>query len=89
MSRRAVSAGTGAALPARRVSTDELKDAAAQLRGADYLHMRFDGFIEADRLGRGEADVIVTDGFSGNIALKSLEGTARFVTDLLRNAFSS
>lgn len=69
--------------------TDELKDAAAQLRGADYLHMRFDGFIEADRLGRGEADVIVTDGFSGNIALKTIEGTARFVTDLLRRAFTS
>ena len=69
--------------------TDELKEAAAQLRGADYLHMRFDGFIEADRLGRGEADVIVTDGFSGNIALKTIEGTARFVTDLLRQAFTS
>ncbi|MEL6875463.1 MAG: phosphate acyltransferase, partial [Pseudomonadota bacterium] len=34
-------------------------------------------------------DVIVTDGFSGNIALKSLEGTARFVTDLLRRSFLS
>ena len=69
--------------------TDELKDAAAQLRSADYLRMNFDGFIEADRLGRGEADVIVTDGFSGNIALKTIEGTARFVTDLLRRAFTS
>ena len=69
--------------------TGELKDAAAQLRAADYLRMRFDGFIEADRLGRGEADVIVTDGFSGNIALKTIEGTARFVTDLLRRAFTS
>jgi glycerol-3-phosphate acyltransferase PlsX len=68
--------------------TDELKAAAAQLRAASYLHMRFDGFIEADRLGRGEADVIVTDGFSGNIALKTIEGTARFVTDLLRQAFT-
>jgi glycerol-3-phosphate acyltransferase PlsX len=51
--------------------------------------MRFDGFIEGDRLGRGDADVIVTDGFSGNIALKTIEGTARFVTDLLRRAFTS
>ena len=51
--------------------------------------MAFDGFIESDRLGRGEADVIVTDGFSGNIALKTVEGTARFVTDLLRRAFTS
>ncbi|WP_156681339.1 phosphate acyltransferase PlsX [Sphingomonas profundi] len=69
--------------------TDQLKDAAAQLRAADYLPIKFDGFIEADRLGRGEADVIVTDGFSGNIALKTMEGTARFVTDLLRRAFTS
>jgi glycerol-3-phosphate acyltransferase PlsX len=69
--------------------TDELKEAAAILRGATHLHMRFDGFIEGDKLSRGTVDVIVTDGFSGNIALKSLEGTARFVTDLLRRAFTS
>ena len=36
-----------------------------------------------------EADVIVTDGFSGNIALKTIEGTARFITDLLKRAFTS
>jgi glycerol-3-phosphate acyltransferase PlsX len=69
--------------------TDELKEAAAILREADYLGMRFDGFIESDKMSRGDVDVIVSDGFSGNIALKSIEGTARFVTDLLRRAFSS
>lgn len=69
--------------------TDALRDAAALLRETSDLPMRFDGFIEADRLGRGEADVIVSDGFSGNIALKSVEGTARFITDLLGRAFSS
>jgi glycerol-3-phosphate acyltransferase PlsX len=69
--------------------TDELKEAAAILREADYLGMRFDGFIEGDKISRGDVDVVVTDGFSGNIALKSLEGTARFVTDLLRRAFTS
>ncbi|QHL89851.1 phosphate acyltransferase PlsX [Sphingomonas changnyeongensis] len=69
--------------------TDEVRDAAALLRGATDLPLRFDGFIEADRLGRGEADVIVSDGFTGNIALKSVEGTARFITDLLRRAFTS
>jgi phosphate acyltransferase len=69
--------------------TDELKKAAAILRGADYLGMRFDGFIEGDKISRGEADVVVSDGFSGNIALKTAEGTARFVTDLLRRAFTS
>jgi phosphate acyltransferase len=69
--------------------TDELKDAAALLREADYLAFRFDGFTEGDQLSRGEVDVVVTDGFSGNIALKTAEGTARFVTDLLRRAFTS
>ena len=51
--------------------------------------MRFDGFTEGDQLSRGNVDVVVTDGFSGNIALKTAEGTARFVTDLLRRAFNS
>ncbi len=69
--------------------TDELKEAAAQLREADYLPLRFDGFTEGDKLSRGDIDVVVTDGFSGNIALKTAEGTARFVTDLLRRAFTS
>jgi len=69
--------------------TDELKEAASLLREADYLPMRFDGFTEGDQLSRGNVDVVVTDGFSGNIALKTAEGTARFVTDLLRRAFKS
>ena len=69
--------------------TDELKEAAALLREADYLTFRFDGFTEGDQLSRGGVDVVVTDGFSGNIALKTAEGTARFVTDLLRRAFKS
>ena len=69
--------------------TDELKAAAAILRDSPHLHLRFDGFVEGDKLSRGDVDVIVTDGFSGNIALKSLEGTARFVTDLLKRAFTS
>src|SRR5436190_610996 len=69
--------------------TDELKEAAALLRDADYLPLRFEGFTEGDRLSRGDLDVVVTDGFSGNIALKTAEGTARFVTDLLRRAFKS
>jgi glycerol-3-phosphate acyltransferase PlsX len=69
--------------------TGELKEAAALLREADYLPFRFDGFTEGDQLSRGHVDVVVTDGFSGNIALKTAEGTARFVTDLLRRAFKS
>ena len=70
--------------------TGDLQAAAAQLRAAaSDLAMAFDGFVEADKLGRGDVDVIVTDGFSGNIALKAVEGTARFVADLLRRAFTS
>jgi glycerol-3-phosphate acyltransferase PlsX len=69
--------------------TGELKEAASLLREADYLPFRFEGFTEGDRLSRGDVDVVVTDGFSGNIALKTAEGTARFVTDLLRRAFTS
>src|SRR3546814_6481959 len=66
--------------------TDTIRDAAAVLRDADHLPLDFTGFIEGDRLSRGEVDVIVCDGFSGNIALKTAEGTARFVADLLRRA---
>jgi glycerol-3-phosphate acyltransferase PlsX len=69
--------------------TDQLQVAAAQLRAATGLAMSFDGYIEADKINRGEVDVVVSDGFSGNIALKAIEGAARFVTDLLRNAFTS
>ncbi len=70
--------------------TEGLRDAAAQLKAAaDELSISFDGFVEGDKMLRGEVDVVVTDGFSGNIALKAVEGTARFVTDLLRRAFAS
>ena len=68
---------------------DRLRDAAAELQAATGLDMKFDGYVESDKINRGEVDVVVTDGFSGNIALKAIEGTARFVTDLLRNAFTS
>ena len=69
--------------------TESLRDAAAALQGATGLDLQFDGFVESDKINRGQVDVVVTDGFSGNIALKAIEGTARFVTDLLRNAFTS
>jgi glycerol-3-phosphate acyltransferase PlsX len=49
--------------------TDELKEAAGLLREADYLPMRFSGFTEGDQLSRGNFEVVVTDGFSGAIAL--------------------
>jgi phosphate acyltransferase len=74
--------------------TEELRDAAAMLTAAcsrpdGGLALVFDGFVESDKINRGETHVVVTDGFSGNIALKAIEGSARFVTDLLRQAFTS
>ena len=74
--------------------TEELRDAAAMLTAASTradskLALKFDGFVESDKINRGETHVVVTDGFSGNIALKAIEGSARFVTDLLRQAFTS
>ena len=68
--------------------TDEIRDAAALLRGVD-LPMVFEGFVEGDKIGQGNVDVIVADGFSGNIALKTAEGTGKLVTGLLANAFKS
>ncbi len=69
--------------------TEEIRDAAAVLRSANHLHLDFAGFIEGDKISRGLTDVVVCDGFSGNISLKTMEGTARFVTDLLKRAFTS
>lgn len=69
--------------------TGEIRDAAAALKAATDLPMVFTGFVEGDRLARGDVDVIVCDGFAGNIALKTAEGTARFVADLLKRAFAS
>ena len=69
--------------------TEDIQAAADQLRAAKGLAMNFEGYVEADKINRGECDVVVCDGFSGNIALKAIEGAARFVTDLLKRAFSS
>jgi glycerol-3-phosphate acyltransferase PlsX len=69
--------------------TDVIRTAANTLRASTHLPLAFSGFIEGDRISHGDVDVVVCDGFSGNIALKTAEGTARFVTDLLRRAFAS
>ena len=69
--------------------TEAERDAAQFLRNATALAIEFGGFTEGDKINRGDVDVVVTDGFSGNVGLKAIEGTARFVTDLLRNAFTS
>jgi glycerol-3-phosphate acyltransferase PlsX len=69
--------------------TEELQEAAQRLRAATGLALSFEGFVEADKINRGHIEVVVSDGFSGNIALKAIEGAARFVTDLLKDAFRS
>jgi glycerol-3-phosphate acyltransferase PlsX len=53
------------------------------------LPIDYHGFVEGDDIAKGTVDVVVTDGFSGNIALKTAEGMARFVRSLLRDAFTS
>lgn len=61
---------------------------AAELLAADS-GLRFVGYIEGNRLFRGEADVVVTDGFTGNVALKSMEGAAWMAGQLLRRWFDN
>jgi glycerol-3-phosphate acyltransferase PlsX len=63
--------------------------AAAALLQTINLPLRFEGFIEGDDIANGTVDVIVTDGFTGNIALKTAEGTARLLREFVRQAFKS
>ncbi len=67
--------------------TESVKLAAQMLRESS-LPIIFHGFVEGDDLGKGTVDVVVTDGFTGNIALKTAEGTARQVGEYLRQAIS-
>ena len=67
---------------------DSVKQAAAFLRNSP-LDIDFYGFVEGDDIGKGTVDVIVTDGFTGNIALKTIEGTAQLLTHLLKGALTS
>ena len=67
--------------------TEQVKDAAQMLRDAQ-LPMHFHGFVEGDDISKGTVDVVVTDGYTGNIALKTAEGTARLVMEYLRAAIS-
>ncbi len=67
---------------------DELRAAASILRER-RIPGKFKGFIEGDDITAGTVDVVVTDGFSGNIALKTAEGTARLMAHFLRQSFAS
>ena len=66
---------------------EEIKKAHSALRDAD-LPVDYKGFVEGDAIGRGIVDVVVTEGFSGNIALKTAEGTAKQVGVYLKEAMS-
>ncbi|QDO98794.1 phosphate acyltransferase PlsX [Ferrovibrio terrae] len=66
---------------------DEVKAAAEMLRAVNNPPFEFIGFVEGNDIGGGSVDVIVTDGFTGNIALKTVEGTAKLMSSLLRSAF--
>lgn len=66
--------------------TDAVKEAAEKL---SQSHLNFIKFIEGSGIGQGEADVVVTDGFTGNVALKTAEGTAIQIATYLRQAMGS
>ncbi len=66
---------------------DAVKGAAEILRAATKrLPMAFHGFVEGNDIAEGTVDVVVTDGFTGNIALKTAEGTAKLVGQFLRRS---
>ncbi|UDF02407.1 phosphate acyltransferase PlsX [Asticcacaulis sp. AND118] len=67
---------------------EEVREAHRILReGVDGIN--YHGFVEGDDIGKGTVDVVVTDGFTGNIALKTAEGTAKFVKNLFKGALTS
>jgi glycerol-3-phosphate acyltransferase PlsX len=65
---------------------DEVRQAAAWLKHAGSP-VNFHGFVEGNDIGSGVVDVIATDGFTGNVALKAIEGTAKLYTGFVRDAF--
>ncbi|MFZ2018253.1 MAG: phosphate acyltransferase PlsX [Methyloceanibacter sp.] len=64
---------------------DQIREAASVLKEAP-LPIRYHGFVEGDDVGQGVVDVVVTDGYTGNIALKTAEGTAKQIGQYLRAA---
>ena len=64
---------------------EEIREAGEILRAMNLPQLDYLGFVEGDGIGKGLADVIVTEGFSGNIALKATEGAARQIAGLLRD----
>ena len=67
---------------------DAVKGVAALIKES-ILADSFHGYVEGDDIAKGTVDVVVTDGFCGNIVLKSIEGTAKMVSGILKEGFSS
>ena len=65
---------------------DEVKTASRMLRETGLPNLDYRGFVEGDDIGKGTVDVVVTEGFTGNIALKTAEGTAKQMAQYLREA---
>ena len=68
---------------------EEVKAAGRTLRETTWPHLHYHGFVEGDDLGKGTVDVFVTEGFTGNIALKTAEGTAKQIASYIRDAMSA
>ena len=68
---------------------EEVREANRMLRELGSLDLDYRGFVEGDDIAKGTVDVVVTDGFTGNVALKTAEGLARYFRTTLRNAFTS
>src|ERR671912_2098134 len=67
---------------------EAVKEASRLLRDGNLPHLAYHGFVEGDDLGKGTVDVVVTEGFTGNIALKTAEGTAKQIGEYLKSAMS-
>ena len=65
-----------------------IKETFQQLNEKKSNNFNFSGYIEGNELMNGEVNVIVSDGFTGNVALKTAEGTANFITSELKEALS-
>ena len=67
---------------------EEVRIAGQMLKDANFANLDYYGFVEGDGIGKGTVDVVVTEGFAGNIALKTAEGTANQIAGYLRSAMS-
>lgn len=67
---------------------EQVREAGRILREASMPFLDYAGFVEGDAIGRGVVDVVVTEGFTGNVALKAAEGTARQIAQYLKGAMS-